>query len=318
LRHLSGENKGPRVRPAVSVIIPCYRHERYVDACLRSIDSQTIGPLEIIVIDDGSIDETWAHIQDFKFSPKHEVVRIRQPNQGAHEALNQGLRRARGEWVALCNSDDLFHVERLERMQAAVSRAGGRFGFSGVWYLDEHGADVSTESEYAADLAGKQAAIEQFPTVGWALVLSNVAISTGNFFFKRELLDEVGIFRPYRLVHDWDFILRSLLVTEPVYVPDRLYGYRLHGTNSFTALMGEVAARECPELMRRYFKAACRRRPANRLAPSPSHWPVFYEVFVKEHSYQPYLAGWEGIDEPFYRPEGVMIGGSLSGDRHGY
>ncbi len=143
MRHLSGENKGPRVRPAVSVIIPCYRHERYVDACLRSIDSQTIGPLEIIVIDDGSIDETWAHIQDFKFSPKHEVVRIRQPNQGAHEALNQGLRRARGEWVALCNSDDLFHVERLERMQAAVSRAGGRFGFSGVWYLDEHGAEFA-------------------------------------------------------------------------------------------------------------------------------------------------------------------------------
>lgn len=288
-----------------SVVVPCYNHERYVSACLASIDRQDVDGLEIIVVDDGSKDGSWELIERFRFNPRHAVKRIRTPNRGAHAALNHGVSAATGRWVALCNSDDLFGPGRLAALRDAALEHRARFVFSEVWYVDGDGRDVTHGSPYAAELRQKQQAIATFPSVGWALIPTNVAISTGNFFFERALADEVGAFRPYRLVHDWDFVLRALLVTEPLYVPRPLYGYRLHGTNSFTGLLGEVAARECPELMRRYWKAAFGAAPKNRLAPSQAHWPYFCEAFLRELKYEPYLAGWDGIDAPFHAGEGA-------------
>ncbi len=286
-----------------SVIVPCYNHERYINACLASIDEQDVDGLEIIVIDDGSKDGTPAAIEAFEFSRRHSVKKFLTRNRGAHAALNHGLSVATGRWIALCNSDDLFGPGRLSTLRAAALETGARFLFSKVWYVDENSHDVTDTSEYAADLVKKQAAISTFPSVGWSLIPTNVAISTGNFFFERTLRGEVGSFRPYRLAHDWDFVLRTLLVTEPVYVPKALYGYRIHSTNSFSSLLGDVAAKECPELMRRYWKAAMNGVPQNRLAPSPAHWPYFCETYLKELKYEPYLTGWGGIDHPFYEGE---------------
>jgi glycosyltransferase involved in cell wall biosynthesis len=288
-----------------SVVVPCYNHERYVATCLQSIDAQDVDGLEIIVIDDGSKDGSWTAIEAFKFNPRHKVKRIRTPNRGAHAALNLGIAQSSGKWIALCNSDDLFGPGRLSALRQAATESGARFAFSKVWYVDGDGRDVTSSSGYAAELKEKQDAITTFPSVGWSLIPTNVAISTGNFFFERSLVAEVGAFRPYRLVHDWDFVLRALLLTEPIYVPQSLYGYRLHGTNSFTGLLGEVAARECPELMRRYWKAASGAPPQNRLAPSNAHWPYFCETFLKDLNYEPYLVGWEAIDPPFYEAEPV-------------
>jgi glycosyltransferase involved in cell wall biosynthesis len=288
----------------ISVIVPVYNHARYIDACLRSIDQQQWADLEIIVIDDGSKDDSWRHIEDFRFMPNRRVVRLATPNRGAAVALNHGLSLATGELLTICNSDDFFLPGRLQALaDALVKHPRSDFAFSQVRYFDRDDRDVSIELPYARELTAKQAAIASFPTVGFSLVLTNVAISTGNFLFRRRLLAQVGSFRPYKLVHDWDFILRCLLRTEPVYVPRPLYGYRLHAENSFTELMSTVAATECPELMRRFLKAACGQSTANPLCPSPRNWPHFFDTFIAEHRYEPYMAQWDQVDEPFYSGE---------------
>jgi len=284
----------------VSVIVPCYNHRRYVARCLAAIDAQDVDDLEVIVIDDGSTDGSWDVIRQARWRPTRTVHALRTANAGAHGALNRGLDLATGEWIAICNSDDEFVPGRLSTLLAAATREGARFAFSAVRYVDDDGTDVSASSAYAADLIRKQDAIRTFPSVGFALVLTNVTISTGNFFVVRSLVDEVGDFRPYRYVHDWDWALRALLVTEPLYVPDVLYRYRLHETNSFTSL-GDAAAVECPELMRRFLRAAMTERWPNRLAPSPRNWPVYFDWFLEEHRYQPYCVGWDGLDGPVYR-----------------
>jgi glycosyltransferase involved in cell wall biosynthesis len=285
----------------VSVVVPCYNHRRYVARCLAAIDAQAVDDLEVVVVDDGSTDGSWDVLRQARWQPSRRVQLVRTANAGAHAALNRGLDLATGDWIALCNSDDEFVPGRLPALLAAATREGARFAFSAVRYVDDDGRDVSASSPYAADLVAKQDAIRTFPSVGFALVLSNVTISTGNFFVARSLVDEVGGFRPYRYVHDWDWALRALLVTEPLYVPEVLYRYRLHGTNSFTSL-GDAAAVECPELMRRFLRATMTERWPNRLAPSPRNWPVYFEWFLEEHGYQPYCVGWEGIDGPVHRP----------------
>jgi glycosyltransferase involved in cell wall biosynthesis len=282
----------------ISVIVPSYNHERYVARCLASIDAQS-ADLEVIVVDDGSTDATWKLVTGHTWRRSHSVQLLRTENRGAHAALNQGLQLATGDYIALCNSDDAFDDDRLDRMLASMHRWHARFAFSGVRFIDEADGDVGSTWDYARDLVAKQQRIQDFPTVGFALVLTNVAISTGNFLFHRSIVQEIGHFRPYRYCHDWDFILRALLCTEPLFVESPLYSYRLHEKNSFRAL-ADAAGTECPELMRRFMKATVKGRYPNRLAPSPRNWPGFFEHFIEEHHYEPYLAGWEDADSVFF------------------
>lgn len=286
----------------VSIIVPCYNHERYVTQCLASLDAQDHEDLEIIVIDDGSKDATWEHISRYRWRANRRVKTLRVPNGGAHAAINRGMDMATGEFITVCNSDDYFAPQRISRLLRAMQTNDTPLVFSGVRCVDSQGHDITDSWPFAQDLHRKQLEIREHPSVGFAIVLTNVAISTGNMLFRRSLLEQIGYFRPYRYCHDWDFLLRSLLIGEPVYVPEPLYFYRLHPGNSFLALQ-EAAAHECPELMRRFMKATMTQRFANRLAPSPRNWPGFFEYFIEAHGYQPYQKEWAGIDGVFYAPE---------------
>lgn len=284
----------------VSVVVPTYNHARYVEACLLALREQTQSPDEVIVIDDGSVDATWDIVCQFQFPHHVKYVRLQTENRGAHAALNHGLDLASGDWVFLCNSDDAFAPERVERMLGAIARTGAQFGFSRCRYIDDSGRDVTQDLDYTRDLWDKQQAIASFASVGFSLLHSNVTISTGNFVMSRNLQRAVGYFRPYRYVHDWDYALRVLLVTEPLYVEDSLYSYRIHPNNSFHAL-AEVAAVECPELMRRYMKASTG-YPINLSAPCSRYWPIYFSEQIERLGLSGYLSHHGDIDSPVYVP----------------
>ena len=103
----------PIPAPMVSVIMPVYNHAGFVAAAISSVLQQTGVELELIVIDDASTDNSWESIAAFSDSRLHRLRH--EHNLGAHATLNEGLRQARGEWLAIINSDDLFHPARLQR-----------------------------------------------------------------------------------------------------------------------------------------------------------------------------------------------------------
>src|SRR5271156_2034659 len=97
-------------RPAVSVIIPTYNYGRFVTEAVDSVLAQSYTDHEVIVVDDGSVDDTPERMQ-----PYAERVRyLRQPNQGPSAARNNGIEAARGEYVAFLDADDLWHPRKLE------------------------------------------------------------------------------------------------------------------------------------------------------------------------------------------------------------
>src|SRR5262245_20179101 len=106
---------------SVSVVIPCYNAGRFLKETLESILAQTRPALEVIVVDDGSTDDSAAVAG--AFGPPVRV--LRQSNQGESVARNRGLDEARGDWVAFLDADDVWAPDKLERQLAAVEGSPG-------------------------------------------------------------------------------------------------------------------------------------------------------------------------------------------------
>ena len=101
--------------PLISVVIPAYNHERYIGAAIESVLEQSCPDLELIVVDDGSTDRTGEVIQGYTDSRLHYY---HQENQDAYTTINRGISLARGRYIAILNSDDIYTPERLETLHS--------------------------------------------------------------------------------------------------------------------------------------------------------------------------------------------------------
>jgi len=273
-----------RRAPRVSVVMPAYNHERYVVAALDSVVGQSHADLEIIVVDDGSRDATGELVDDYAARCRtHEITVVHQANAGAHEAINHGLALARGEIVALMNSDDLYAPDRLERMLAEMDRRDAGFAFSRTRFINEQGNDVDVQDPYVKQLRKAIAEASNAPDPLYVLVYNNIAISTGNFVFRRALLERIGGLCAMRVCHDWDFLLAASYETRLALVDEPLYLYRLHATNTF-AESRVLAAFELEQLLTRFFA----RLPEHPLLHDPEKATQFPE-FLRRLGMSGYL-----------------------------
>jgi glycosyltransferase involved in cell wall biosynthesis len=124
-------------RPVISVIVPAYNYGRFLRECLDSVFVQTFRDIEVIVIDDGSTDDTPGILESVS-EPRLKHFRI--PNGGISGARNAGLRRAPGEFVAFLDADDRWRPHKLET-ELAMLRAEPSVGvvFSDFVRFNEHG-----------------------------------------------------------------------------------------------------------------------------------------------------------------------------------
>ncbi|RRJ62204.1 glycosyltransferase [Paenibacillus oralis] len=272
----------------VSVIVPSYNYENYIIPALESIYNQTYQPIELIVIDDNSKDNSCNLIKE-TIKSKNYIERFRsikyiqhQYNRGAHNSINEGILSSVGQYVSILNADDLFESNRIEELIKAIINKSSEFVFSKINVIDAFGNDASFSSDLAKNFIKTQESIKEFPSVGWSFIPHNTAISTGNMLFSRKIFDAVKGFRNLKYCHDWDFALRCLLLTEPLFIETTRYYYRLHGNNTFMSL-GDVVDKEVKIVLGNYFKQ-CRKTTINQLAPSPRNWPDIFFDMIKNSS----------------------------------
>jgi len=269
--------------PLVSVVVPCYEHAAHVEEALQSVAAQRDVALELVVVDDASRDETLAVVERVAAEPAFAArfdgrIRViaQERNAGAHATINRGLRACRGDVVTILNDDDAYEPDRLATLLRAMRASGSELAMSGVRCfgdgVSEHGADVFR-------LRHHQDRADAFPTLGFACMAGNVAISSGNLVFTRALLDEIGAFDDLRYCHDWGFLLRAVLRTEPVFVARPLYRYRLHESNAHRTL-DDVAVQETDFVLGRWFADLRADRVRNAVAPSPRRWPGVFEHWM--------------------------------------
>jgi glycosyltransferase involved in cell wall biosynthesis len=259
--------------PLVSVVMPAYNHAAYVERALRSVFEQSYRAIEIIAVDDGSTDSTADRVERCLRDSPFPSRLIRQGNAGAPSALNRGIGAAEGSFVQLLNSDDALAPQRVERIAAATAARGARWGFSAVAVIDDADRPADALADRRAfDLLCETNRVPLCETTGFALLSVNVAISSGNLFLSRSLIDEIGPFADYRYNHDWEYCLRALQRAEPAWVQEPLYRYRLHGANTITEsprAARDEAARVCSAYLR---WAIAETAPANPFAPALANW----------------------------------------------
>jgi glycosyltransferase involved in cell wall biosynthesis len=199
-----------------SVIIPVWNGARHLDATLASVFAQDHRPIEVIVVDDGSTDETPELCARWS-----EAIYLRQARQGVATARNAGLARARGDYLALQDADDLWAPHKL-RVQLAHLEAHPEHGYVVAQYLDflEPGT----------------------PRPPWVrerdLVEPRIG-GIGNLMMRRSVLDRVPTFDPDDPSDlGWSLRAREAGIGAGV-VPEVLLRRRIHVGNASHALDGE-------------------------------------------------------------------------------
>ncbi len=291
--------------PLVSVIVPAYCHEDYIVDCLTSIHDQSHAEIELVVVDDLSTDGTAARVEALLatgFAGRFRAAQLLRntENLGAHATINRGIAASRGSHVAVINSDDLYHPDRIAALVAALADSGSELGFSLVEVMADPAEVASIEPFFRLFALRQLLALERDPSIGFALMRSNQAISTGNLLFTRRLYDRVGPFLPLKYCHDWDFVLQSLYWTEPAVVGQEHYRYRLHASNSFSSL-GYLAGMETEVVLRRFFRRGLTGCSPNPLFPCESNWPGYFGLFVAECGYGGFLGREQGHGGPGWR-----------------
>ncbi|MCS7055084.1 MAG: glycosyltransferase [Thermoflexales bacterium] len=220
--------------PLVSVVIPSYNHARFIGEAVKSVLSQTLRDLEVIVIDDGSKDETLRVLAGIK---DERLKVFTQENRGAHEALNRGIALSQGQFISILNSDDAYTTERLERLvSASACEPGSSILGSFIQVIDEHGQPLGIKRAYRSlepwALAHPELSFRSKDDLRAALLTENFFATTSNFFASRDVFEAIGPFRPLRYTHDWDFLLRGAQNYPLKVVEEPLLKYRVHGSNT--------------------------------------------------------------------------------------
>lgn len=257
----------------IAIVIPLYNHARYIGEALESVLRQSRRPDRVIVLDDGSKDDSVAVARRYA---DQGVEVLTQENQGAHNTINTLVQMAAQDcdWIGILNSDDRYLPGRLAAIMEAAARQPGKAVFcTGLQVMDENGAllpETAPRSRWfhGAWSLGEQEGIGLAEWLGQA----NFVATTSNVLARASYL-AANPFRPYRFNHDYFFLATAMLEEQLAVVPERLMDYRVHGSNTITTrpdpLIREmvrmhldlyhhhaVALREQPDMRKRFYAFA--------------------------------------------------------------
>ena len=208
--------------PLVTVVVPCYNHEQYVERSVLSVIEQTYSRVQLVVIDDGSQDSSVEKLVSLK--DRFDFTLICQENRGICSTLNRAIRSAaKGEYIALLASDDFWDRDKLcLQMDELRRRPGSEFCFSqAIEFSNDE--DVSKGRVFPRKcLSGD--VLER--------VFVRQHVPAGTMLFSRRLYDQLGGFDETLKEEDWDFVIRSAAVTKFSSVNKPLLYYRSHQGNT--------------------------------------------------------------------------------------
>lgn len=245
----------------VSVIVPAYNAARWIVPTLRSAQAQTLGDIEIIVVDDGSLDTTAALVRRLAAGDRR-IRLIVLTNRGVGAARNAAIAEARGRFIAPLDADDLWDPEKLAEQVACIERAGARTGLVYCWSrrISEAGEVLGSYYPFVVEGEARR-----------AMILRNFVANASVPLMRAEVLRQIGGYLTRREqggvqgCEDWDLSIRVAEGWEVAVVRRELVGYRQTSAamssgiggmaRSFEVVMGRARQRN-PDLPGSLFRWA--------------------------------------------------------------
>lgn len=214
-------------KPQISVIIPVYNTEKYLEKSIRSIMNQTYKNLEIICVNDGSTDKSLEILKKLQ-QEDNRIIIIDKQNEGQGMSRNAGLKRATSEWISFIDSDDTLDVNAYEFIVPNLSDETQMVHF-GIRMVYEDGiVRVSTDDEYYTINQGGLVEIQKSN-------LHKLDFSASNKIFRKSIIDKYNIRFEKILYEDFQFSMQYISVIDRVfYMQDKLYNYLRRGGSTMT------------------------------------------------------------------------------------
>jgi glycosyltransferase involved in cell wall biosynthesis len=208
------------VKPDITAIVPTHNRRDLLQLTLRTVLGQRDVDLEVIVVDDGSTDDTAAVVTGV-CDRRVRLIRHDRPT-GVSTARNHGAQGATGTWLAFCDDDDLWAPDKLARQLAAAARAGRTWSYGGAVRIDR-----ALRIMGSAPPPLPERLAERLPS--WNLMPGG----SSNVIVRTEVFDEAGCWDPTLVnLADWDLWIRLSRLGLPACVMEPLVGYRIHGSNA--------------------------------------------------------------------------------------
>lgn len=215
LKHGRSKNRVLRV----SVVIPTYNYGRFVGEAIRSVLDQTHAAAEIIVVDDGSTDDTADVVREFGGQMKY----VRQENAGVCAARNRGVRESNGELIAFLDADDTWEPTKLEKQVAKFESDPA----IGLVHCGMREFDDETGQTLKVHLTGGEEGVAENLLLWEGPVIVGPG---GTVMVSREAFDAAGGFdERMKVGEDWDFCYRVARRFKVGFVREPLVNYRSHG-----------------------------------------------------------------------------------------
>lgn len=211
--------------PTVSVIIPSYNHEKFVAEAIQSVLDQTYQDFEIIITDDGSSDQTVNLIKQFK-DPRIQLFCF-EKNQGACIAANNCLKHAKGKYIAMLSSDDVFLPEKLAKQVAYLqSHSDCAAVFSEAHIIQENGDDFKGGRHFYTHIFSQKNK-SRYEWLNYFFYQGN-CLCHPSVLIRKECYDQVGVYDS-RLAQlpDFDMWIRLCLAYEIHILPEQLIKFRI-------------------------------------------------------------------------------------------
>lgn len=207
----------------VTVIIPVFNRETFIIECLKSVENQTYRPIEVILIDDGSTDDSVKVINDFIKSRSENslIIKIvKQINSGAPTARNKGLKMAKGEFVQFLDSDDLLLPEKLSAQVAAFNPLTN-IVYSKAQFFNDSPLNL-IDKFWGRKLTGEDIDYFEFPWQTMCALYRTDYLMENQMFWNENL----------KIHQDWDFSIRHVIATDEIIFLDAVHSlYRSHDSN---------------------------------------------------------------------------------------
>lgn len=245
----------------VSIIIPAYNAVRYLSATVESVLAQTVTDWEMVIVDDGSTDETLSCAKGW--AEKDSRIRyIHQANAGVSAARNRGFAEVHADYIAFLDADDVWEPDALETLLTALEKQPAvlaSYGLSRYMDAEGHLIRIGEQEAHQRDRYG----IQNGRLVRWPLdrpttfeveIFMDYLPTPGIALVRHSALEKAGLFDSnIRFWEDWDLWLRICLIGDMAFVNKHVLRYRIHESN---VSHNSVASSEGEQYVRRKILAS--------------------------------------------------------------